>query len=114
VIIRKNFAVIVRRNTSALSLKGCMKPKHVHKYVLIRQGANKHPIYKCNLDGCPHYIEVKLVNGRICLCNRCDTEFVFRFNTSRPPKKPHCDNCTRSKVDVVSKVVKFLSGEGHL
>jgi hypothetical protein len=90
-----------------------LKPKHVHKYVRIKLGRNKDRIkYKCNLPGCPHYLEPELAVGRIALCNSCNEEFVMNKESIRLAK-PHCDNCgkgskKKDKINTIASILELM------
>jgi hypothetical protein len=76
-----------------------MELKHkVHKYVRVRLGSKNYIVMKCLLPNCPHYIRLELALGRICICWRCNLEFVLNQKHLKL-KKPHCDACTKSRLD---------------
>ena len=74
------------------------KHKHIHKYRRMTQGSRGHRIYKCQVPGCTHYIDVKLAEGRISLCNRCNEPFVID-KRSMKQAKPHCNDCVERTND---------------
>ena len=64
----------------------------VHKYIRVNV-TKTWVIYKCCLPNCPHFVPVKLVIGRDCICYRCGNVFTMTNHTSTL-KRPHCKDCT--------------------
>lgn len=86
--------------------------KHIHKYERKKFGASI--IYKCMLKGCPHYIQKELVEGRTCICSRCNSPFSITKKTLRNcPAKPHCENCYKAgpKDKVLDQLLEILVGD---
>lgn len=73
-----------------------MVRKHIHKYRRAKLGDSV--IYKCIFGGCTHFINKALIEGRVCVCHRCNQPFIITKLTLRNcPAKPHCDNCYPKK-----------------
>jgi len=71
----------------------------VHKYQRIILGSKGYKVMKCLLPNCPHFIRIELAIGKLCICWRCNKEFVLTQKHLRM-KKPHCEDCTKSHVDI--------------
>lgn len=89
-----------------------------HKYQRIswrsRQAKGEpYVIFKCMLRGCNHYVPRDIVVGNETLCWRCGKTFQMT-TASTYLKKPHCPNCTKSKIedlyDVTANLDRILGG----
>ena len=78
------------------------KSKHIHKYQRAMLG-DKHVIYRCVLMDCSHYVDARLIEGRLSVCHRCDEPFQIGKKAALLAK-PHCDECTRNMKSSVNKV----------
>ena len=94
---------------------------HMYKRVVWGKKDKPSIIYKCIIPGCTHYMHRAIVEGSICLCNRCKRKEVVitKAIISRNIVKIHCPACTRntwnrkedtgpSISDVQSKLDKIL------
>ena len=83
-------------------------PDHLHKYKRIDLG-NKFMVYKCTRPGCNHYVPVKLSEGKLCECNRCNNPMVIS-KVTMDLARPHCIDCTKRKKEIpVEAITDFLS-----
>ena len=79
-----------------------------HKYIRVKVGKNKRVFVKCDIPGCPHYLKHEvLALGRMSICNRCGDEMILT-KLNMQLAKPHCDACTKSKKEGVSKIAELL------
>lgn len=86
------------------------KHKGLHRYQLRDIGKRKdrdgnkkeYKVYHCNIPGCSHYKPPEQMFNVLSLCNRCDLPFIWDHAKNRNSVKPHCEECTRRKTDVVS------------
>lgn len=71
---------------------------HVHKYERADIGVNKpYIVYRCALPTCSHYLHSKeLVKGKKSICWRCGEEFIIDAK-SVELRRPHCQNCTKTR-----------------
>ena len=78
------------------------KNDHIHKYIKVKI-SDKWTVFKCQLSGCTHFIQDKLVVGRECICNHCNKPFTMTRHTATL-KFPHCRACTgNNPLERVSK-----------
>lgn len=70
------------------------KYDHIHKYFRVKFKKSGTVIYRCGLDGCPHFIYEPMIIGKISTCWRCKAEFTVTRKSLRA-KKLHCEDCTR-------------------
>lgn len=70
----------------------------VHKYIRVTLGSNNYTVMKCVFPNCKHFIRVELALDRLSVCWRCGREFQLNQKNIKL-KKPHCGECTHSKLD---------------
>lgn len=97
--------------------------RHIHKYkkMNLTRKANKEPywVYQCILPTCTHYLPVKQTLGKLCICHRCGEQFIIGKSVLQETEGnalvlPHCDACTRTKVDksaILTDISAFLEKE---
>ncbi len=87
-------------------------PDHLHKYKRIDLG-NKFMVYKCQRPGCSHYVPIKLSEGKLCECNRCNQPMIMTKATM-DLARPHCIDCTKRKKEIpVGDINEFLAKTGN-
>ena len=67
--------------------------RSAHKYKRIRFSSG-HIIFRCMIEGCPHFLRKELLLNRLAICWICNQEFRI---TNLELAKQHCSNCTKSK-----------------
>lgn len=91
------------------------KIKHLHKYKRTNLSTDKlkpYIVFKCIEPYCTHYMKDKLVEGKLCLCNRCDKPMIMD-KVAMTMAKPHCADCTKSKIkEVKNDLNDFLKNKG--
>lgn len=71
-----------------------MTKNHIHRYEKTILGKNNYVVFRCNLPNCAHYVNSKLVEGKITLCNRCGEEMILDKRAMKFVK-PYCVNCVK-------------------
>lgn len=86
-------------------------PDHLHKYKRIKLGKD-YLVFRCMSPACPHYINVKLAEGKLCECNRCGSPMIITKATM-DLARPHCIDCTKRKKEIpVEQISEFLAKSG--
>jgi hypothetical protein len=80
--------------------------KHVHK-LKRHTYTNKEQVYFCVLD-CKFKVKRELALGKSNICWRCGREFNLNEYSIRLAK-PHCDLCTKTKVELPSDVLESFA-----
>ncbi len=86
--------------------------KHIHKYK--RFNLTRKPdkpayyVFKCILPNCPHYVRFDLVEGKFCICHKCNEAFLMTKLSMRLAK-PHCIDCTKfEKKEDLDAIAEFI------
>jgi len=87
------------------------KAGHIHKLKRIKLGNKSYLVYKCVSPGCPHYFDVTLAEGRMCICWRCDEPMVITKATM-DLAKPHCVDCTKRKKEIPIEAIEEFINKG--
>lgn len=84
---------------------------HLHRYKKVNLGNDEdYFVYRCMKPACSHYLAVKLVENKLCECNRCHEAMVMTKEAMQLTK-PHCADCVKRKASKdVEALSKFLSG----
>lgn len=84
---------------------------HVHRYEKVILGKKGYTVFKCNLPLCNHYIQAKLAEGKMTLCNRCGNEMLLDKRAMKLVK-PHCADCIIvKKKDSHDALLEYLEKE---
>jgi formylmethanofuran dehydrogenase subunit E len=73
-----------------------MTEKHTHRYEKVIMGKKNTVFFRCNFPSCTHYLQAKLAEGKLSICNRCGNEFILDRRAMKFVK-PYCVNCTAIK-----------------
>lgn len=69
------------------------KTHHIHKYVRTKMGPKSTvEVYRCILPGCPHYLHLPMLVGRLAECHKCEQPFIVNGKQATR-KKPCCTKC---------------------
>lgn len=84
--------------------------KHIHKYHRNFIGKDKkYKIYECTLPGCTHYLDAKLIKGKMCLCHKCESPMVVGKKQLKMAYV-RCENCIEKKnKDKINNLEEFLN-----
>ena len=82
---------------------------HTHKYQRLKWKTGT-LAYKCMRDGCSHFINAELLEGKLCQCYICKDDFTITSKQANA-KRPHCDNCRAKGTKVTSSSLKLKSVE---
>lgn len=91
-----------------------MAKKHIHKLKRINIGTKSVPykVYKCILASCSSYFPMKLIEGKIVLCNRCNEPMVMT-KLAMTLALPHCLDCTEStRKETIGIISEYLDDIG--
>lgn len=75
------------------------KNKCLHKFKKVdisKTKGKKYIVFKCTLPFCQYYIAKHLVEGKECICNRCN-QIMLMTKAAMELVYPHCLECTKSK-----------------
>jgi hypothetical protein len=74
--------------------------KHTHKYERTELGSKGYTVYKCMIPDCPHFIEPRLVVGRLSICHGCDGELILTKTmiNIEQIKRPVCEECKAERI----------------
>ncbi len=85
---------------------------HLHRYkrVNLASDGSKYEVYKCVKPACPHYVPLKLAEGKLCECNRCHEPMIIgkvqlNGSSGKSMARPHCNDCVQKKVDANAKAL---------
>ena len=56
------------------------KDHEIHKYYQSKFKTSGTVIYRCGLEGCPHFVYEPLILNRLSICWRCGDSFVLTQN----------------------------------
>jgi hypothetical protein len=80
---------------------------HIHKYYRpsvrwkgYKESPNKEITYHCAMPDCTHYMPIRLIIGKLSLCNQCEDEMVLNREMLRV-RKPKCKKCRMVRIKVM-------------
>lgn len=81
--------------------------KHIHKFRRRDIGRKNGPndrkefiVFACTLPDCTYYIDAKLVENKMCLCNRCGA-IMSMTKEAMDMAWPHCPGCVKRRKPIV-------------
>jgi hypothetical protein len=81
--------------------------RHIHKYQKVKWGKKKTIIWRCVLEGCPHYLHNEVIEKRKSLCHKCNRPFIMTKDKMRRVQ-PRCDMCQHGKDPIYAKLDELI------
>jgi hypothetical protein len=81
--------------------------QHVHRYQRIKWKTGQ-LAYKCMRDGCTHFINAELLEGKECECYVCKETFIVD-SVQAQRKRPHCKSCRAKGSRITIPIARAVS-----